>query len=44
MNGNKQSKGGYFKKDMKNSSWIIWYTNKNKREIGHYINDKEDGE
>ena len=43
MNGNKQSES-YFKKDMKNSLWIIWFANKNKRETGHYINNKEDGE
>ena len=40
---NKQSEG-YFKKDMKNSLWVNWYANKIKREIGHYINNKEDGE
>ena len=29
---------------MKNSLWVNWYANKEKREIGHYINNKEDGE
>ena len=29
---------------MKNSLWVNWYANKIKREIGHYINNKEDGE
>ena len=43
MNGNKQSEG-YYEKDMKNSLWINWYANKEKREIGHYINNKEDGQ
>ena len=41
--GNKQSEE-YYKKDMKNSLWINWYANKEKREVGHYINNKEEDE
>ena len=29
---------------MKNSLWVNWYANNTKREIVHYINNKEDGE
>ena len=32
------------KRTKKNSLWTNWHANKQVREKGHYINDKEDGE